>query len=207
MKKGLILGGALCVAALVFLWVLSSSEKKEPRHSELEESETPRNESSTTSPKRMMSQDAGGVVPRRLSGDPGGEVKRYVLDDGTVMRDHRKSPPPPNYERRIALPAELSKVKPATLAAVRVGVRPAMRQCIETHTADAEGAKAKAVLTVSITDELLHVDAVDFDSSGLDADAAAELEACATEAMTGFEKQVPGSEDVAEHFMTFPYSL
>ncbi len=211
MKKGLLFGGVLCLAALVFVWFRSSSTEDDEDLSKESVSAQPEIRRPVTSPKRMVSGDAGSVVPKRLSGTSDGEagvVRRYVTDDGTIVRDHRASPPPPNYERRIALPADLSKVQSDTLVAVRVGVRPAMRKCIATHTPNAEeGAKAKAVLTVSITDELLHVDAVEFESSGLDESAAAELKACATEAMTGFEKQVTGSEDVAEHVMTFPYLL
>jgi len=159
----------------------------------------------------MTSGGQGAAVsPKRFSGNSktGERNEPYVRDDGTTVRDHRKNAPEPNFERRATLPAAISKVKPKTLAAVRMALRPQMQTCIKEHAGEAtSGAKAQAVLTVSITDGLLRVDELAFQSEGLAPESDAALGACARAAMLGHEQTIEGSVDVAKHVMTFPYNL
>ncbi|MCP4444332.1 MAG: hypothetical protein GY811_03175 [Myxococcales bacterium] len=148
------------------------------------------------------------AVPQRFSGGGRKGLKTYVRDDGSIVRDHRGGTSEPNLTSRESQPRDSSKVQPATLRSVRLALRPAMKKCIQEHAADADGApKAQAVLTVSIKDELLRVDKLDFQSEGLAPEAEEHLKNCATTAMIGHEQPIGGSPEVAEHVMIFPYDL
>lgn len=212
MKKGLIAAGVLVVGALVFFWIRSSPSSSAPQTKVSANGDVLENGvRRAPSPKRMSGAAGDTPNPKRYSGDgtdTASTTRNYTRDDGTVVRDHRSGAQEPNLDRRPTLPKELSKVQPETLRAVRLALRPAMKKCIAEHVANApENSKAQAVLTVSIKDELLHVDKLDFQTEGLVADSEASLGDCASTAMLGHEQPIAGSPDVDKHVMTFPYNL
>lgn len=123
-----------------------------------------------------------------------------------TVRDHRGGASTDGEERSTSLPPNISKVQPATLIAVRTSLRPQMMKCIRDFAGDAEeGASAKAVLTVSISDELLRVDSLQLEVGGLE--EAEPFRSCVNEAMLGHEQLVSGTENVEAHVMRFPYRL
>ncbi len=211
MKKNLIAAGVLIVGAMVFFWIRSSPPMPADETAISESDRVAQDGVRRPSPKRMKGESGDVAAPKRFSGDGShspAPTNTYVRDDGTAVRDHRKNAPEPNLERRVTLPREISKVQPETLRAVRLALRPAMKQCIATHAADApENSKAQAVLTVSIKDEILRVDELDFQTEGLPPDRETTLRDCATSAMLGHEQPIADSPDVDKHVMTFPYSL
>lgn len=212
MKNALIATGIVAACALAFFWFRSGSSSESP------ETKARTNEASSTSragspspPRRMRGGENDVVGPRRYSGDQNsstGSTRSYVRDDGTAVRDHRGGDREPNLDRRPTLPKELSKVQPETLRAVRLALRPAMKKCIAALGSGAEeGAKAQAVLTVSIQNEELNVDELDFQTEGLPLESEASLRECAEAAMLGHKQPIAGSPDVQKHVMTFPYDL
>ena len=212
MKKALLAVGALAVLGLGFFWFRAPSSVSKADGSESAKSVASESRPTRVPPPRRMAGDPSGpAAPKRFSGSGGGgevATQDYIRNDGTAVRDHRSEPSEPNFERRPTLPKELSKVQPETLRAVRLALRPQMKECIATHASDAaENSKAQAVLTVSITDELLRVDQLEFQTTGLSAEVEEKLRACVSGVMLGHEQTVAGSVDVAKHVMTFPYDL
>jgi len=125
------------------------------------------------------------------------------------MRSRRPAPPTAEEKRRHPELLEThSKVRSTTVASLRIVFRPQMRTCVAEAASGAdEGARASVILTISVADEILRVDAIKVKSIGLTAAAEESLLDCATEAMVGYEQEVAGSEDVAAHVLTFPYSI
>tara|TARA_R110002096_G_scaffold408075_3_gene607037 strand:+ start:11702 stop:12340 length:639 start_codon:yes stop_codon:yes gene_type:complete len=212
MKKGLIAVGIVALGLLVFFLIRSPSSSEKGSESSSENSAASGDSARRPPPPvRMTGNENDVAVPKRYSGD-GTEVaaatREFVRDDGTEVRDHRKNAPEPNLERHITIPKGISKVQPETLRAVRLALRPAMKNCIATHAAEApEGSRAQAVLTVSITEEQLRVDTLNFQTDGLSPETEEALRGCATTAMVGHEQAIAGSPDVEKHVMTFPYDL
>ena len=212
MKKGLIAVGVVALGILVFFLVRSPSSSDEAKSGSSENSSAAGDTARRPPPPvRMTGTDDDVAAPKRYSGegsDVAAATREYVRDDGTEVRDHRKNAPEPNLERHITIPKGISKVQPATLRAVRLALRPAMKNCIATHAAEApEGSRAQAVLTVSITEEQLRVDTLNFQTNGLSPETEEALRGCATTAMVGHEQAIAGSPDVEKHVMTFPYDL
>ncbi len=166
---------------------------------------------SPNAPMRMRSSGEQPPTAKRYSGDgttSAQPTRTYTRNDGSSVRDHRAAAPEPNLERHMTVPREISKIQPETLRAVRLALRPAMKDCLANHAADAEkGSKAQATLTVSVKDAELTVDKLHFASEGLPPEADEALRACATEAINGHTQSVPDVEDVKKHVMTFPYDL
>jgi hypothetical protein len=212
MKKGLIAVGIVALGVLVFFLIRSSSSSKDNKTSSSENAGSGDDSARRPPPpKRMAGSDTDVAAPKRYSGDdtqPAANSREFIRDDGTAVRDHRSNAPEPNLERHITIPKGISKVQPETLRAVRLALRPAMKNCISTHAGEApEDSKAQAVLTVSITGEQLRVDTLKFQTDGLSAETEEALRGCATKAMLGHEQPIAGSPDVEKHVMTFPYDL
>ncbi len=212
MKKSLIAVGIVAVVVLVFFLFRSSSSSSNAKTGESESVEAVGDGLRRPPlPRRLASGDDSVAEPKRYSGDgrkTAGDTREYVRNDGTAVRDHRASAPEPNLGRNITIPKGISKVQPETLQAVRLALRPQMKNCIATHASEApEDSKAQAVLTVSITGEQLRVDKLDFQTEGLAAETEEALRSCATQAMLGHEQPIAGSPDVKKHVMTFPYDL
>lgn len=214
MNKTIAIVAALAVAALIAIYVFSSSDGPKSaadKGSAADNSEVAKNTNGGQDTR------AGQGLPRplRMAGEASepselasgaGDGRRYIRDDGTVVRDHRAEAVSENFERRVTMPKSISPVQPETLAAVRGALRPAMGRCIEAHAPDApEGSSAQAVLTVSIRDEALTVDTLELSTEGLSEDQA--LKACISNVMLGHQQVVAGAKDVDAHTMTFPYKL
>jgi hypothetical protein len=135
-----------------------------------------------------------------------GTSKVYTRHDGTIVRDHRPNPPPPDLDGYVVLPDAVSKVKSSTLVAVRRALRVGVTDCITSHgSGGADGAYLQLLLLTSIASENLRVDKTRVKISGLDQEDA--LRSCVEEATLGHEQAVAGAEDVNLHRMVFRYRL
>ncbi len=202
-------GAGLALLAIFFLRGGDSASTDGPRQGRAGAS-APAHGDSSQDPNTRSTRD----VRRRPRLQPATEgatqdvaqPQTYTRNDGSEVRDHRSNPPKPRLERIANPPSEISPIQPETLLAVRNTLRPAMKDCIANHAADApEGAMAQAVLTVSISSENLKVDGLEFSTEGLEDDT--EFRACVQSAMLGHQQNVAGSADVKVHTMTFPYKL
>lgn len=206
----LILSSDLCSSDLFSSDLFSSSS--ESTESTSGDTLASVNDDSTKSGNDQRSANGKGPVPAlaapiRHGAPPAAKpVRSYELHDGTAVHDHRDKPSEPNLDGYVVLPKTVSKVQPETLTAVRRALRPAMQACIEQHgQGAAEGARIQASITASITEELLRIDKLRVQISGLEEQE--DLRSCVSNKVLGHEQVIPGAQDVAAHRMIFPYDL
>ena len=138
MKLGIL---AALVAALVAVYFVFGSDFLAPASSDAvtakgEDMSSAKDGTAGVTSPRVHSADEGSGEPEvgnnnNPSAEPGGEdeaakgapgsvpgVKRtlgttqvYTRHDGTIVRDHRPNPPPPDLDGFVVLPDEVSKVK------------------------------------------------------------------------------------------------
>lgn len=169
-----------------------------------EESPAGRDESSEPAGHEEVAAPVPGSVPGVTR--TRGTTQVYTRHDGTIVRDHRPNPSPPDLDGYVVLPDEVSKVKSSTLVAVRRALRAGVTDCITAHGGGgADGAYLQLLLLTSIASENLKVDKVRVKISGLDQEDA--LRSCVEDGTLGHEQAVAGAEDVNLHRMVFRYIL
>lgn len=124
-------------------------------------------------------------------------VVEYIKDDGTVVRDHR------GLEQEILV----RKVASKTDIKVRRDVRPLFKECgkqLRARDRTARG-RVQAVMTTSISNGRVKVEALDLQVEGLDDSSYTD---CVREQVEGMELFAPdGQDDVDKHTMTIQFKV
>lgn len=145
--------------------------------------------------------------PDDLGADPA-EPTIYVTDGGVLVRDHRRDrSKPPNLDN---LPPRLDaprKMESSAIMAVRGALRTVVRGCEKQSVIDATGdsPRVQVVVTVTVVDEQLTVDAVD--PQVADVADGAPLAACIRKGFAAASMNVKGQPDVRRFRLTHPFRL
>jgi hypothetical protein len=146
-----------------------------------------------------------GSDPANDPANPG--TKTYVMEDGTVVRDHRKDGAPP--VATTPLPPEQRTMNPDLTAVVYREVAPRVAACAAQVPADARGADPFVYvnLTVEVDGGTLSSSSVVPVAHDVEESAAGPLVACVRESLGTLRVEAKGEPDQASYVLQYPVKL
>ncbi len=192
---GLAVAVVVAVVALAISATSSNANKSKPRV-RLTEATGKTEIVAAPVARKQASKPAGDTADAETDEATDGVIE-YSKDDGTVVRDHRGS------EQEIVV----RKVASATDIKVRRDVRPLFKECgkqLRARDRTARG-RVQAVMTTSISNGRVKVEALDLQVEGLDDSSYTD---CVREQVEGMELFAPdGQDDVDKHTMTIQFKV
>lgn len=192
--------GAAVLAAVVFLAISATSSNADKQKSKVRMTEATGKTEIVEPPavrRKLAKLDPGSAVADAETDEGTDGFVEYIKDDGTVVRDHRGS------EQEIVV----RKVAGTTDIKVRRDVRPLFKECgkqLRSRDRRARG-RVQAVMTTSIRNGRIKVDALDLQVEGLDDSSYTD---CVREQVEGLELYAPdGQDDVEKHTMTIQFKV
>lgn len=133
----------------------------------------------------------------------GADSETHLTPEGRVVRDHRavKKGVPAQPARR-PMPKR-TPVERATLARVRLAVRPEVKRCVREHAAEVEdGQRLLATVYVTIAEGAGTASGIE-----IDGDVPAPIARCAQERLASLHVDLPEAADATAYPLRMPFDL